>query len=313
MPLVLGPRLVRVDRCTWSSALGPRSILRDHIILPTMPTLPNHALLFVLLAVVGCGGGNASNAGPVATPPPPRPPARQAKWALDWGDEFDGTTINQSNWIAQDGAANVNGELEYYTPSDVYLEGGALVLESEQRAIGARRYTSGEVRTGNLHKVDWGSAVEWRTQPPAGQGIWPANWMVGWECDGLNPCATNWPPEIDVLEMRGSAPSINVMTHWWGIPPNQQHETSQYDALTSLADAYHTYRVEWFPGSVVWYIDGVQRAKHTQKVTAGAMQLVMNTAVGGLFDGHPDPQTTVFPQYHRIDYVRVYRDTANVY
>jgi len=56
----------------------------------------------------------------------------------------------------------------------------------------------------------------------------------------------------------------------------------------------------------------VQRAKHAQNVTAGAMQLVMNTAVGGLFDGNPVP-TTVFPQYHRIDYVRVYRDTANTY
>ncbi|HTD83224.1 MAG TPA: family 16 glycosylhydrolase, partial [Gemmatimonadaceae bacterium] len=102
------------------------------------------------------------------------------------------------------------------------------------------------------------------------------------------------------------------MTHWWGTWPNEQHETSQYDAGTSLADGYHIYRVEWFPDSVVWYIDGVQRAKHAQNVTAGAMQLVMNTAVGGLFDGNPVP-TTVFPQYHRIDYVRVYRDTANTY
>jgi hypothetical protein len=32
----------------------------------------------------------------------------------------------------------------------------------------------------------------------------------------------------------------------------------------------------------------------------------MNTAVGGHFDGPPDA-TTEFPQYHRIDYVRVYR------
>ena len=68
----------------------------------------------------------------------------------------------------------------------------------------------------------------------------------------------------------------------------------------------------WFPDSVVWYIDGVQRAKHVSNVTSGLMQIVMNTAIGGLFDGNPD-QTTVFPQYHRIDYVRVYRDTANVY
>jgi beta-glucanase (GH16 family) len=162
-----------------------------------------------------------------------------------------------------------------------------------------------------LRTVNWGNAIEWRTQAPSGKGIWPANWLVGPECNGLNPCAS-WPPEIDVMEMKGSTPSINFMTHWWNVWPNDQHETTQYQNGTTLADGYHTYRVEWFRDSVVWYIDGVQRANHTQNVTPGPLQIVMNTAVGGLFDGNPDG-TTVLPQYHRIDYVRVYRDTANSY
>ena len=34
--------------------------------------------------------------------------------------------------------------------------------------------------------------------------------------------------------------------------------------------------------------------------------------INGYLDRYPDG-TTLFPQYHRIDYVRVYRDTANVY
>ena len=206
----------------------------------------------------------------------------------------------------------MNSELEYYTPDDVYLENGSLVLKSELRTIGARRYASGEVRTGNLHTVDWGSAVEWRTQAPSGKGIWPANWLVGLLCNGLNGCGADWPPEIDVMEMKGSAPTTNFMTHWWSSWPNEQHETTQYFDAAGFAADYHTYRVEWFRDSVVWSIDGIKRAKHVQNITAGKMQLVMNTAVGGLFDGNPDP-TTVFPQYHRIDYVRVYRDTANVY
>jgi beta-glucanase (GH16 family) len=33
--------------------------------------------------------------------------------------------------------------------------------------------------------------------------------------------------------------------------------------------------------------------------------LILNTAVGGYWPGFPD-QTTVFPQYHEIDYVRWY-------
>ncbi len=34
--------------------------------------------------------------------------------------------------------------------------------------------------------------------------------------------------------------------------------------------------------------------------------LIINTAIGGSWPGNPD-STTVFPQYHDIDYVRLYR------
>ncbi len=266
----------------------------------------------LLILVAACGGSAGGPSG-VSTPPPGQPKVvRQAKWALSWGDEFEGTTVDPANWIVQNGAANVNNELEYYSPADVYVEAGSLVLKSEIATNGARRYASGEVRSGDLHTVRPGNAVEWRTQAPSGKGIWPANWLVNTPCDGLNGCGINWPPEIDVLELQGSAPTVNLMTHWWSTYPNQQHETTNFVSTTSFADDYHTFRVEWFPDSVVWYIDGVQRAKHIQNVTQGLMQIVMNTAIGGLFDGNPD-QTTVFPQYHRVDYVRVYRDTANTY
>ncbi|HET9634858.1 MAG TPA: glycoside hydrolase family 16 protein [Gemmatimonadaceae bacterium] len=270
------------------------------------------ALLILMLTTVACGGGSGSGGGVTQPPSTGTRVVRQAKWALSWGDEFDGATVDPTNWIVQNGAANVNNELEYYSPSEVYIENGSLVLKSEIATNGARRYASGEVRTGNLRTVRQGNAVEWRTQAPAGKGIWPANWLVNTQCDGLNGCGINWPPEIDVLELQGSAPTINLMTHWWSTWPNEQHETTSFVSTTSFADDYHTFRLEWFPDSVVWYIDGVQRAKHVSNVTSGLMQIVMNTAIGGLFDGNPD-QTTVFPQYHRIDYVRVYRDTANVY
>ena len=242
--------------------------------------------------------------------PPVVQPVRPAQWALDWADEFEGTTLNVSNWIAVDGASTVNNELQAYTPEDVYVENGALVLRSQRRTFNNRQYSSGEVRTGTKRVVRAGQAVEWRTQVPSGKGIWPANWLVNTPCTGITGCGSNWPPEIDVMELRGSAPDNNLMTHWWGTYPRQAYETSQYSG-TTLSSGYHTYRVECFADSIVWYIDGVQRAKHTSNIAIGELQLVMNTAVGGDFDGNPIP-ATVFPQYHRIDYVRVYRDTANV-
>ncbi|NUQ19546.1 MAG: glycoside hydrolase family 16 protein [Gemmatimonadaceae bacterium] len=276
------------------------------------PRTPSRVVLLTAVFLVAVAAGcSSSYKGPDTGPLPPPPPVHAAKWAQVWSDEFDGPTIDPASWIVVDGAVNVNNELEYYTPSEAYIENGALVLRSERQSLGGRSYTSAEVRTGTKHTVSQGNAIEWRTQVPSGKGIWPANWLVNTPCTGLTGCPS-WPPEIDVLEMKGSAPTTNIMTHWWGTYPNQQHETSTWTAATSLADGYHTYRLEWYRDSILWLVDGVQRAKHTANITGGQLQLVMNTAVGGDIDGAPDA-TTVFPQYQRIDYVRVYRDTANTY
>ena len=266
------------------------------------------AALMVAGLALGCSSSSPAPVSPVEQKPVPA--VRPAKWELAWADEFTGATLDPSIWIAVDGASNVNNELQYYTPSDVYLENGELVLRSQRRSFGNRQYSSGEVRTGIKRVVRAGTAVEWRTQAPTGKGIWPANWLVNSPCDGINGCGSQWPPEIDVMEIRGSAPDNNLMTHWWGTYPNMGHETTEYSG-TKLSEGYHTYRVELFADSIVWYIDGTARAKHTSNIAIGEQQLVMNTAVGGDFDGNPSP-ATVFPQYHRIDYVRVYRDTANV-
>lgn len=277
---------------------------------------PHAARLAVLLAaavaasIAGCSGKAYTGPDTGALPPPP--PVRAAKWSLVWADEFNGATVDPASWIVSDGAVNVNNELEFYSPAQVSIENGALVLKSDRQAVGGRQYVSGEVRSGTKRTVSRGNAIEWRTQIPSGKGIWPANWLVATPCNGLQGCGSNWPPEIDVMEMRGSAPNVNIMTHWWGAYPNLDHETSNWTSTTDLSLDYHTYRVEWYRDSIIWYVDGVQRAKHTDHITDGAMQLVMNTAVGGQFDGNPDG-TTTFPQFQRIDYVRVYRDTANVY
>ncbi len=284
---------------------------RWHRRQPPMVNIAIVATLALTVVTAACGGG--STAPKVTTQPPPPPiVTRQAKWGLEWADEFNGTAVDPANWVVVDGPARVNNELEYYTPTDAYIEAGSLVLRSQARTMGNRNYTSAEVRSGTKHGVGRGSAVEWRTQVPSGKGIWPANWLVSNSCDGLGGCGGNWPPEIDVMEMRGSLPTENIMTHWWGTWPAQAHESSVYTAATDLSAGYHTFRVEWFADSVMWYVDDVVRAKHIQNVTTGVMQLVMNTAVGGVFDGAPDP-TTIFPKYQRIDYVRVYRDTANTY
>ena len=127
---------------------------------------------FLASLCVACGGSPSAPPTPPTTQPPVVRPVRPAQWALDWADEFEGTTLDASNWIAVDGASNVNNELQFYTPTDVYLENGELVLRSQRRTFGNRQYSSGEVRTGTKRIVRVGHAVEWRTQSPSGKGIW---------------------------------------------------------------------------------------------------------------------------------------------
>jgi beta-glucanase (GH16 family) len=53
-------------------------------------------------------------------------------------------------------------------------------------------------------------------------------------------------------------------------------------------------------------IDGQPVYSTTLGVPHTPHYLILTAAVGGTWPGNPD-ETTVFPQYHDIDYVRVYQ------
>lgn len=217
-------------------------------------------------------------------------------WQLVWADEFDGPNLDISKWDPADKPGNTNNELQYYAPDEVYLEAGDLVLRSRQRSYGGRSYTSGLVLTRQLFAQTFGR-VEVRAKLPGTQGIWPAHWML--------PETGEWPPEIDITELKGQLPNTVYMTHHWGQWPNVQSRGTTYTGPDFTA-GYHTFAVEWAPGRIRWFVDGVQRFESvSQGVPAEPMYIILNTAVGGDFLGNPDG-STVFPQHHRIDYVRVY-------
>ena len=69
---------------------------------------------------------------------------------------------------------------------------------------------------------------------------------------------------------------------------------------------FHVYALEWEPDSIRWYIDGQRIHATTTGIPHTPHYLILNTAVGGGWPGNPDT-TTTFPQYHDVDYVRVYR------
>src|SRR3989441_7416959 len=162
---------------------------------PVYPAAMVPILLAGALLLFSCGGGATLQ------PPPP------ANYKLVWSDEFsgpDGSSPDSSKWTYDIGGNGWgNNELEYYTnrTQNAQIKGGNLVITAQQEAYtGAdgviRNYTSARLKTQGLFSQAYGR-FEARIKIPAGQGMWPAFWMLGNDITSVG-----WPKcgEIDIME-----------------------------------------------------------------------------------------------------------------
>ena len=91
-----------------------------------------------------------------------------------------------------------------------------------------------------------------------------------------------------------------------GDGPTHQ-STGNQTTIADWADAWHEYAIEYSPSGVRWAFDGVFYYTAPRGIFWNtSYYVILNTAVGGDHDwpGPPD-NTTVFPTYHFVDYVRV--------
>ena len=250
---------------------------------------------------------------PTATsiPATPTPEWVRDGWELVWQDEFDGPEVSRDNWTFELGRGSGgwgNNELQWYTerPENVRIEDGILIIEAREEEFVRSDYTSARMKTEGLQAWQFGR-VEARIQIPAGQGIWPAFWMLGTE-------GGNWPNigEIDIMENIGREPNmVHGTVHGPGYS-GADGVGSPYTQTTPFSDDFHIYAVEWEPETIRWYVDEQLTFVITPDDVPGEWVydhpffIIMNVAVGGNWPGYPD-ETTTFPQQMRVDYVRVYQ------
>lgn len=250
----------------------------------------------------------------------PSAPLATAVGDVVWSQEFNGaagTGPDTSVWSYDTGAGGWgNAELQSYTTSrsNSALDGqGNLVLTARKEADGG--YTSARLQTNDKVEVKYGR-IEARMQIPRGQGIWPAFWMLG----GDFPAAS-WPAsgEIDIMENVGKEPHlVHGTVHGPGYSGGAGITGSaMHPQGWSYADDFHTFAIDWKPGVITWFVDGVQFHQVTRaSVGANAWVfdkpyfLILNVAVGGQWPGYPDGSTT-FPQQMKVDWVRVLDNGSN--
>jgi beta-glucanase (GH16 family) len=290
------------------------------------------------------GGGNWSRnsntatATPVATlaptPPPtapvsggdgssPTPPPIAGKaWSLRMNDEF--ASIDPARWTYKfwwnADTFWPNHELQVYQPGACASDGTQLNMTAS-RASGLTgsngqtansdgepyQYSSCFMSTGGTQTAPAGylftyGYAEARMWVSGGKGVWPGFWMQGRsDTNG----SFNDSQEIDVLELIGSSPSTAEM-HFHG--PSGTYGAN-YTNPTPLTAGWHTYAIDWEPGQLTWYIDGVQRARLSRSdVPTTPRYLMLNLAVGGShsWPGAPDGSTP-FPSQTKVDWVRVWQ------
>ena len=244
----------------------------------------------------------------------------QQAWVPVWSDEFNGSQLSTANWEVMTGNGQAygnpgwgNNELQYYTgrTQNIVVGGGLLNIIARAENFGGYNYTSARIRSLNLRDFTYGR-FEARMKVPAGQGLWPACWMLastntygGWASSG----------EIDIMETINSADSLHGTIHHGGAWPantsNGGSRAGDWDA------AFHVYSMEWEPDEIRWLVDGTEYYRTTSAVwysTAAPsndrapfdrpFHLLFNLAVGGNWPGNPNG-STVFPATFQIDYIRV--------
>jgi beta-glucanase (GH16 family) len=261
-------------------------------------------------------------------------------WSLRWSDEFDGTGtnvdtngVNLDKWAYQNGTGAEygvdgwgNNEKQYYQKENIEVQDGKLVIEAKQQAVSGKTYTSGKLWTSPTFNKKYGK-FEARMKLPAGEGLWPAFWMMpkdqvygGWAASG----------ELDIMEARGRLPGVVDGTIHYGKGwPNNKAAGDHYTFPEGQDfTSFHTYSVEWEPGEIRWYVDGNLYQTQNNWFSQGVGEpdkyaypapfdqefyMILNLAVGGNYDGGREPSAADFPAIMEVDYVRVYELTGRDY
>ena len=156
-------------------------------------------------------------------------------WKLVWSDEFNTTGLPDSTkWMTETAAAR-NNELQHYTDrriENIHVEKGNLFIVARKEAYQGAKYTSARLSTDGKINFRYGK-IEARIKLPAGQGIWPAFWLLG-QCikqTGSPACG-----EIDIMEHVNNENKIHGTMHW-----NHNGLISQGGTADCQVQQFHIY------------------------------------------------------------------------
>ena len=257
------------------------------------------------------------------------------QWNMVWGDEFDYTGApNKDKWSYDIWPAQkVNGEDQAYTDraNNVRVDDGKLIIQAHKERYNEADYTSARIHSAGKGDMLYGR-VEVRAKLPAGQGTWPAIWMLptdpfkyasncesGTDWQGNDNCNA-WPNsgEIDIMEhvgydMNRVHGTVHTQAYYW-VNGNQRKASVE---AQNADQAFHVYAMEWSPQRIDIFIDDICYFTYLNQAEGWQAwpfdhpyHLILNVAVGGGWGSAGGPTDILaFPATMEVDYVRLYEKT----
>lgn len=242
-------------------------------------------------------------------------------YELVFSDEFNDTTLDTSKWNTSflwGTDVVINNEEQYYVDivnepdfgfNPFTFDGETLTIntietpEELSEQANSQPFLSGIITSYDAFKFTYGY-VETRAKMTAGRGYWPAFWL-------LNAYYVDAEPEIDIMEFIGQEQDVIYHTyHYFDSEGNLRSTESFPVSGIDFTNDFHTFGVEWNPGELVYYVDGIETLRVVDvNVSQQEMYVLANQAIGGWWAGSPDA-TTPFPGKYEIDYIRVYQRTT---
>lgn len=291
--------------------------------------------LCLLVTASAAVAGTPSSAQAVGKPAKPAAPSCGTTiyksvgvpWTCTFDDEFGGTSLDGSKWIAQETANSgyTSGPTACFvnSPNNISVANGTLNLTVRKEAAPftctdpagdfTTQYTSGMVSTYGRFGQAYGR-FEVRAKLPAATvaGLQESIWL--WP---VNPYKFGaWPGsgEIDIAEIYSQyADRAIPYIHYnaGAFDPN----VTNTSCFISNAAAFHSYAVEWTTSTLKIVYDGTTCLVDTWNPAAPLISpppfdqpfIIALTQALGIGNNAFDPATTPLPATTSVDYVRVWK------
>lgn len=259
--------------------------------------------------------------------------AEKLGYSYVWGDEFEGTAINSTNWSrATKMAATAEMTLDD-TELTAKTENGYLVMNAlrywDPKKAGVEYVAPWSVTTLDTMSYKYGY-VEIRAKLPFIRGVWPSFWTSS--SGALGPKREyNYSIEVDIFEVFSSKDKLSPNIHkWyddgrhtmWAVDEGNSNEWYQFKS-DNLINEYHTYGFEWTSTKMTMYID--DEPYYTYDLTKNFDE--GETGMGGfdtqiylIFNNHLFTESSTYKPYqgceikstelpaeYAIDWVRLYQ------